>query len=629
MSKIIKKYISADAVDDSKIRLSNDAYLRARNNANSADVNLLKLNASDAIEFASLPQVASNPTVAAELARKAYVDSEVSVVQGDIDGHQDGGANKHDASEIDVEAADGKNHAAGSVEAVIGQLDDAIGELSFVPSNYANPASDIVADHLQAIDTALGTANSDEQIKISANDTTAGYLEDKIVASEGANSVNIIEISTLNDAANEDLQIQIDEGKIDHGSIAGLGDDDHSQYHNDTRGDARYRTQSELSSNANANGASLIGIEDANTQFVSTNVEGALDEAMDAAQAAQASADAIDDHSHSNKAVLDATTASFLIADESKLDGIEAGADVTDATNVDAAGATMNSDASLVGNSYFLDEDNMASDSASKVPSQQSVKAYVDAEVAAAVAGGASFEGDYNASTNSPDLDTTPIAGLTKGDMYAVTVAGTFFTIECEAGDMLIAKQDSPTLEAHWTVVQANLTPASIKSQYESNADTNAFTDADESKLDGIEALADVTDATNVAAAGATMDSDASLAGNSYFLDEDNMASDSATKVASQQSIKAYVDGLNFVASGETITLTGTDITNQYVDLAQPIQSAAQLSVTPKGGPQQNLTDDYTVSLTGGAGGVTRVTFAGDLASEAASGDKLMFRYSY
>lgn len=40
-------------------------------------------------------------------------------------------------------------------------------------------------------------------------------------------------------------------------------------------------------------------------------------------------------------AVLDATTASFLTADETKLDGIEALADVTDATNVTAAGAHM------------------------------------------------------------------------------------------------------------------------------------------------------------------------------------------------------------------------------------------------------------------------------------------------
>jgi hypothetical protein len=45
-------------------------------------------------------------------------------------------------------------------------------------------------------------------------------------------------------------------------------------------------------------------------------------------------------------AVLTATTASFLTADEAKLDGIEALADVTDTTNVTAAGALMDSEVS-------------------------------------------------------------------------------------------------------------------------------------------------------------------------------------------------------------------------------------------------------------------------------------------
>lgn len=34
----------------------------------------------------------------------------------------------------------------------------------------------------------------------------------------------------------------------DHGELTGLGDDDHTQYHNDTRGDARYYTQSQVDS---------------------------------------------------------------------------------------------------------------------------------------------------------------------------------------------------------------------------------------------------------------------------------------------------------------------------------------------------------------------------------------------
>jgi len=67
-----------------------------------------------------------------------------------------------------------------------------------------------------------------------------------------------------------------------------------------------------------------------------------------------------------------------LSVDGAKLDGIEAAADVTDATNVNAAGATMNTDTDVSGNSYVLDEDAMGSDSNTKVPTQQSVKAYVD-----------------------------------------------------------------------------------------------------------------------------------------------------------------------------------------------------------------------------------------------------------
>lgn len=51
------------------------------------------------------------------------------------------------------------------------------------------------------------------------------------------------------------------------------------------------------------------------------------------------------------------------------------------ATTVNAAGATMNADTDVSGTSWVLDEDNMVSNSATKVPTQQSVKAYVDSQV--------------------------------------------------------------------------------------------------------------------------------------------------------------------------------------------------------------------------------------------------------
>jgi sugar lactone lactonase YvrE len=107
-------------------------------------------------------------------------------------------------------------------------------------------------------------------------------------------------------------------------------------------------------------------------------------------------------------------------------------------------------DASSFG--FVVDEDNMASDLATKIPTQQSVKAYVDS----AVAGLYDHKGGYDASTNTPDLDTAP-SGILKGDAYTVSVAGNFFAVAVEAGDVLIADQDNPVDAGDWTIVNRNI----------------------------------------------------------------------------------------------------------------------------------------------------------------------------
>ncbi len=73
-----------------------------------------------------------------------------------------------------------------------------------------------------------------------------------------------------------------------------------------------------------------------------------------------------------------------------------------------------------------------------------------------AVAGSLVFQGGYDASTDSPHLDTTPIA-INNGFVYVVTVAGTFFTEPLQVGDMIIAKQNTPTTLAHWVLVNKNI----------------------------------------------------------------------------------------------------------------------------------------------------------------------------
>ncbi len=81
----------------------------------------------------------------------------------------------------------------------------------------------------------------------------------------------------------------------------------------------------------------------------------------------------------------------------------------------------------------------------------------------------------------------------------------------------------------------------------------------------------------------------------------------------------------------ESITLIAGDITNQYVDLAETIQASSLDLVVD--GVMQTEGVDYTISLTGGAGGVTRLTFAGDLATAGASAlvatDVLRIKYQY
>ncbi len=85
------------------------------------------------------------------------------------------------------------------------------------------------------------------------------------------------------------------------------------------------------------------------------------------------------------------------------------------------------------------------------------------------------------------------------------------------------------------------------------------------------------------------------------------------------------------VWSKESITLGAGDITNQYVDLAETIKASSLDLVVD--GVMQTEGVDYTISLTGGSGGVTRLTFAGDLAtggaSELVATDILRLKYQY
>lgn len=102
-------------------------------------------------------------------------------------------------------------------------------------------------------------------------------------------------------------------------------------------------------------------------------------------------------------------------------------------------------------------------------------------------------------------------------------------------------------------------------------------------------------------------------------------------------------DPLSFVKVGPSVsvtlpvwekqnfTLAGGDITNQYVDLTQVAHTDSVMFVVD--GLTMAEGSDYTISYTGGAGGKTRLSFAGDLATGGASalvaGDIVRVQYQY
>jgi len=167
-------------------------------------------------------------------------------------------------------------------------------------------------------------------------------------------------------------------------------------------------------------------------------------------------------------------------------------------------------------------------------------------------------------------------------------------------------------------------TPAEIKTAYESIANTNAFTDADESKLDGIEAGADITDTANVTAAGAVMDSEVT-----------DLAGIKAVTVSTLQvkpSEGAFVDGdktkLNTIETNATADQTDAEIrdaveaainSNVFTDSdhskLDSIETNADVTDTANvvaaltAGTNITIASDGTIAstATGGGGGVSDI----------------------
>jgi len=198
-----------------------------------------------------------------------------------------------------------------------------------------------------------------------------------------------------------------------------------------------------------------------------------------------------------------------------------------------------------VSGSAILDEDNMSSDSATKAATQQSIKSYVDASIDADM--DLVFATDSGSGQITMDSETLTLTGGTGIDSVG-------------SGNTITYNIDSTvaTLTGSQTLTNKTLTSPTITSP--------------------------------------TLNT--SLSG-SAFLDEDDLSSNSATKLASQQSIKAYVDAQTTLQDLDIAPDSGT---GQSIDLDSATLTFAggtEIGTSASGTTVTLATTSNVVTLTG------------------------------
>ena len=334
---------------------------------------------------------------------------------------------------------------------------------------------------------------------------------------------------------------------------------------------------------------------------------------------------------------------------------VNANADISGTLKV-GSGATV---------STILDEDNFATNSATALATQQSIKAYVDAVTTTLNQQDLDFQGDSGGALDV-DLDTESLT-IAGGTLISTAGSGTTITVNADASvltDSNTKTLTNKTIDANGTgnsitnIEVADLASGVLDTALASvsgSDDTLASAKAIKSYVDTQVATVPTGDITAVVAGtglsggatsgsatltidtGTTVDLTTSQAlsnktltspvintgvSGSAILDEDNFASDSDTKLATQQSIKAYVTS-QVATANELSELTDTNITSAADGALLFYDTGTSKWI------DNVVSGDITIADTGvatiAAGAVDNAMLSGSIANNKLANDSVSF----
>ena len=308
----------------------------------------------------------------------------------------------------------------------------------------------------------------------------------------------------------------------------------------------------------------------------------------------------------------------FTDADHTKLNGISVSADVTDSTTVAAAGALMDSEVTNLAQVKAFDETDYAtaaqggladsavqpSDSVTTLSDVSSVGsgAIITAAERSAIGALNIFTGSLDANF-ATDAEVSAVSGALASDISAIDTAvpaivssggSPSFNSGITKSEVLSILNvedganvtDTANVTAAGALMDSEVTDlAGIKgvtiSTLQVKPSEGPFVDGDKTKLDGIEASADVTDTANVTSAGALMDSEVTNLADVKAFDTTDYATAAQGSKADAALPKA--GGAMTGAITTNSTFDGRDVATDGTKL-DGIQAGAQQNATGNSG---------------------------------------------